>query len=242
MNNSVIQSLEENKAKQLLNRLPLIKPLSALLLSSVLCCLMVTIRYVRMDSLKYGFLIWNLFLAWTPLLFAYLLKLKNYPTGFLSMPNSIVGKKEKFIFLALFSLWLLFFPNAPYIVSDLIHLRWNKGTIIWFDAVLFFCFAATGLQVGLLSLYLIQKSLEEVTNRWLAFHIIAGSIWLSGFGIYMGRDLRINSWDLFTQPIELIQTTIHKLSIHGVQMTMVYAVLIGTVYLIFKSLLTTTVD
>ncbi|MGB0522956.1 MAG: DUF1361 domain-containing protein [Flammeovirgaceae bacterium] len=243
MKNTSLKQLTTRDQNQIgLIHLPFLKPVSALALASMLCCLMVSIRFIRTDTLKYGFLLWNLFLAWMPLVFAYWLYLKNYPKRFLGMPNRIIGVSEKLTFLTLLGCWLLFFPNAPYIVSDLVHLRWNRETIVWFDAVLFFCFASTGLQVGLFSLFLIQQTLNQVVGKWLSWHLIAVSIWLSGFGIYMGRDLRVNSWDLFTKPLELIQTIIQKFSIHGLNMTILYAVLIGTVYIIFRSLLTTKVQ
>lgn len=199
------------------------KPLRALLLMSCLCCLMIVVRWIRMDSMKYGFLIWNLFLAWIPLIIAYWIQLKKYPYAFFSMPISVVSRGQKFGFIVLFTTWLLFFPNAPYIISDLMHLKWNKGPIIWFDAGLFFCFAFAGLQLGMLSLVMIQKSLEKTLGRWVAWHIVAASIWLSGLGIYMGRELRINTWDVLMAPHKLIEKLINEFSIHALNMTIMYA-------------------
>ena len=109
-----------------LDRIPMVKPIGALLLSSILCCGLVAARFVELNSLKYGFLIWNLFLAWIPLFCALLLSLKWYPQGYLSMPKSIIQTKEKAIFILLISSWLLFFPNAPYIVSGYM----NQNTTI----------------------------------------------------------------------------------------------------------------
>ena len=204
---------------------PLWQPIGSLLLASVLCGALVFTRIIQMDSLHFGFLLWNLFLAWIPLVFAFMLY-KQQTSNWL----------QKITFGSLFCLWLLFFPNAPYIVSDLIHLRWNTAYLIWFDAVLVFGFAFTGLQVGLYSLYLVQLAIQRSFNRLVSWLTIAGSIWLSGLGIYMGRELRFNSWELFTNPLDLLTDTWSQLDIQAMQMTVLYAALIGVVYLIFRSL------
>jgi len=220
----------------------LLKLLVPFLLSSALCCFLIVVRVMRTDTFRYSFLIWNLFLAWMPLLFAYFLYRKPLPKGFLGMPSVIVSHKEKFSFLLFFGLWLIFFPNAPYLISDLVHLRHNQGTILWFDAAAFFCFAATGLQVGLLSLFLVEKTIAQITSKPVAWLVISGSIWLSGLGVYIGRELRFNSWDLVTDPIQLFQGIAQELTIHAISMTLLYATLIGVIYLIFRSLITTKID
>lgn len=238
---------QRSKAKstrivQLLWSFPLSKPTWTFLLVSVLCCVMCTIRFIRLDSLRYGFLIWNLFLAWVPLFFAVILQAKEYPKGFLFMSKDIIKTQEKVLFISLLGLWLLFFPNAPYLISDLMHLKFNKDPIIWFDAVLMFAFALTGLQVGLLSLFMVQQVLGQAFGKIRAWAMLMLIIWLTGFGVYMGRELRFNSWDIFTHPLQLVEEVIAATSIHGINMGILYSTLIGAVYLAFRSLLTTKVN
>ena len=204
-------------------------------LASCLCVALMLGRAKYHSSHRYIFLIWNLFLAWMPLFFAGILYLRDYPPNFLRMPAKIIGTLDKFICLGLLGLWLLFFPNSPYIVSDLMHLTYGNPATVWFDAVLFFCFAITGLQVGLFSLFLIERVMTKVMNRAFSFLIILSSILLSGFGIYMGRVLRLNSWELFTEPIQLFWKTFNAINLYAGCMTAIYAALIAVIYLIFRS-------
>ena len=97
-------------------------------------------------------------------------------------------------------LWLAFFPNAPYIVTDFIHLRWRYPVPIWYDVFLLAIAAWTGLFLATFSLRTMQqivKTFLGTTASWLFTALVIG---LSGLGIYLGRFLRWNSWDLLIQP------------------------------------------
>jgi len=140
----------------------------------------------------YGFLIWNLFLAWTPLIFA-----------LLTNGEYRAGSKRKWLMFPLAGAWLLFFPNAPYICTDLIHLTlWFRGHF-WVDLMLILLFAFTGLLVGFLSLFLMQTLVADLFGRvagWLFVLLTAG---LASFGVYIGRFLRFNSWDVIVRPAKV---------------------------------------
>ncbi len=138
------------------------------------------------------FLVWNLFLAWIPYWIA------------LSLEPAYRQYGSKIIAGCLLFTWLLFFPNAPYILTDLLHLRSRAPIPKWYDLMLIASFAWTGLMLGLLSLHEIHLFLKkQIGKRW-AWTLAVVSIFLCGFGIYVGRFLRWNSWDIVTNPLQLI--------------------------------------
>lgn len=144
---------------------------------------LLALRMLVGSNAGYGFLPWNLFLAWIPLFLAVAL-----------VAASRAGRRVSVAPLLL--LWLLFFPNAPYVVTDFVHLRDIGGMPRWFDVLMLGSFAATSLALGFVSLYLVQSLIRArlgVSWSWVgALTVIA----LSGVGIYLGRVVKLNSWDL----------------------------------------------
>jgi uncharacterized membrane protein len=106
-------------------------------------------------------------------------------------------------FVGLIAAWLLFFPNAPYIFTDIIHLTSRYFAHFWVDLVLVLCCALTGLVLGFLSLYLMHCMAVKMFGRIVSWFLIAGIAGLSSFGIYLGRFLRFNSWDVIFKPVAL---------------------------------------
>lgn len=137
------------------------------------------------------FLTWNLFLAWIPFLLAFVLS---------EMNNNGTSRIKK---VGVFAAWLLFFPNSPYILTDLFHLRLRSEVPLWFDLVLILSFAWNGLLLGYSSLMEIQKVLRTRLSAGVVSFFIAGLLVLCSFGIYLGRYPRYNSWDILTNPITL---------------------------------------
>lgn len=135
------------------------------------------------------FLIWNLFLAWIPLVAA---------LGF-----AVV--RGRFWLLPLGVVWLVFLPNAPYLVTDLVHLR--EGYELW-RHVLQYGFAAwTGLILGVVSMRLVHRRLTVefgAVTGWLA---MAATVALCAIGVVIGRFQRWNSWDLVNRPDEVVSAT-----------------------------------
>lgn len=97
-------------------------------------------------------------------------------------------------------MWLLFLPNAPYIITDLLHLRGNTDVPVWFDSLMVFSYAMAGLQAGLFSLYIMQRLVEKLLTRNLSYVFTTVCVWLASYGVYLGRFQRWNSWDVLTIP------------------------------------------
>ncbi|HYH36187.1 MAG TPA: DUF1361 domain-containing protein [Candidatus Saccharimonadales bacterium] len=144
---------------------------------------------VRDRALVYDYLSWNLFLAWLPLLFA--LRLMTV------LKRKLWSSWEA---LATSFLWLIFLPNSFYIISDLIHLRDAANADILYDSVMFISFVFTGLLLGFSSLYLIHLQLRRRLSPRGAGFWVAVTLVLCSAAIYLGRDLRWNSWDILTNP------------------------------------------
>lgn len=108
-------------------------------------------------------------------------------------------------------IWFVFFPNAPYIVTDFIHLKQKIGIPIWYDIVLILSFTWSGLLLAYLSLrdfhhyFLLFYSKKKVWSYIIIYNFIVG------YGIYLGRFERVNSWDLFTHPFRLIHHLVANL-------------------------------
>jgi uncharacterized membrane protein len=197
----------------------------SLLLLTVLCCILLIIRAVETQHVQGIFLLWNLFLAWVPLFFA--LVARRLSSSALPFAKST----QTFIYVTL-ALWLLFFPNSPYIITDLMHLGEFEAHILWFDAVGFFVAALAGLATGLYSLYVAHQVLNRLTNSLIAWCIVSVSVILSGFGLYLGRFIRFNSWDLFTNPVHLFRKSIYELQNPlAIQTTLVFTLVVMVLYI-----------
>lgn len=143
----------------------------------------------RNHTFYYSYLSWNLMLAWLPLLFAVLLVR--------SLRRKLWSAWEP---LGYSLLWLLFLPNSFYMISDFIHLRDVPSVDILFDAVMFSAFIYTGVLLGITSLYLVHRELKRRLQPLTAAGLIGLTLLVSSFAIYIGRDLRWNSWDVVTNP------------------------------------------
>jgi uncharacterized membrane protein len=150
------------------------------------------VRTILSGSSDYAFLIWNIFLAWIPLGIAY--------------TASALAQKRRFLLFTIPAgavLWLIFFPNAPYILTDLLHLgRMVRDVPLWFDVLLLIWFSWTGLLLGLVSLFFMHSLVTRELGRFMGWAFVLMVGLLTGLGIYIGRFLRWNSWDLFFQPLE----------------------------------------
>lgn len=141
------------------------------------------------------FLVWNLILAFIPYGISSYLKNNNAGNTW-----NIIG------FIIGFTIWLLFLPNAPYIITDLIHISNSTGSWRVYDAILLGSFAVLGTYLGILSIYDMSSSISRLLNyRWkkLLNKLPYVFVMLSAFGIYLGRELRYNSWDILENPLLL---------------------------------------
>jgi uncharacterized membrane protein len=167
-------------------------PMLALIFATAVGTALVIGRVIWTGRLVYGCLVWNLFLAWVPLVFS-LLACEQYRHG----------SWRSWRFLGLSAAWVVFFPNAPYIFTDLIHVTTRFYPHFWVDLVLILLCALTGLVLGFLSLYLMQSVVRQLLGGAASWVFIAAIAVLSSFGIYLGRFLRFNSWDVVCKPVEL---------------------------------------
>jgi uncharacterized membrane protein len=162
-----------------------------LAMSSALSVTLSVLRIWYSDSRHYIFLNWNLILAWAPLALAFLLwRLDRGP-----------GRGPRLLMLLVFGSWLLFFPNSPYIVSDLIHITPRSNVPVWYDAVMLFSFAWNGLMLGFVSLWIVQQLVAGWFGRVASWIFVMVTLTATGFGIYLGRFQRWNSWDVLVDPL-----------------------------------------
>jgi len=159
------------------------------ILMTVFCFSLSAFRYYISDTKVFLFLNWNLFLAWIPLL------LSSFIFAF--------NIKSKISLIFIIIVWILFFPNSPYILTDLFHLRARNSVPIWYDLIVILSYAWTGLICGFISLNDIEKSLSEYGKRNGINAIIIFFLFMSSFGVYLGRFLRWNSWDVLNNPFGL---------------------------------------
>lgn len=143
----------------------------------------------RNHSLVYGYLVWNLFLAWLPLLFAIRLVAL--------LRHKLWSSWEA---LSVSLLWLVFLPNSFYMISDFIHLQDVQRVDVLYDTLMFTSFIYTGVVLGFSSLYLVHMQLRRRLVVRAAAGWIAVTLFICSAAVYAGRDLRWNSWDVLTNP------------------------------------------
>jgi uncharacterized membrane protein len=170
-----------------------------LILSSLFSCLLVAARIFHTGSFAFVFMPWNLFLAWVPY---------RISSGLTRM-DSRVGRVAGLI------VWLLFIPNSFYILTDLYHLadgHRNSRVPEWFDLILILSFAWNGLLLGVMSTRQVERLLApeaSTVGRWVFLYPV---MFLNALGVYIGRYLRYNSWDIVANPVDLLGDIIRMLA------------------------------
>ncbi|WOD42891.1 DUF1361 domain-containing protein [Hwangdonia lutea] len=203
------------------------KTFALLSISLMFCIVLLMLRIKFTHSFFYLFLVWNLFLAAVPFAIT---------TYLVSLP-----KLNKFGLLVWFCVWLLFLPNAPYIVTDLIHLQLSTAPIIWLDILIVSTFASNGLLLFYLSIFDMRTILKPYLTAKLLNCAVLFILFLSSFGVYLGRFLRYNSWEILSHPKYLItdvlniitQPSSHK---EAWIFTLLFGAFLYIGFLIFKNL------
>jgi uncharacterized membrane protein len=197
-----------------------------LLLSISFSIFLLLLRIAYTKEYAYAFYIWNTFLAVVPFLCSR--KLINQNRMSLKSIGLIAG-------------WLLFFPNAPYLVTDLFHFSVRTGTPAWFDMILVTSASWNGLALGIISLLQVERFLNSHFKEKLVRIISYTFILLCGYGIYLGRFLRFNSWDIVTNPVPLFSSVYHSI-LHPIQhtgawaFTVIFSCMLGIVYSMIKQM------
>ncbi|MFT5682143.1 MAG: putative membrane protein [Myxococcota bacterium] len=168
--------------------------------ASALCCAILAARLHVADDGLFRFMIWNLFLGLIPFGLSVVMvgadRLRR--ARWLLMPPLLVG-------------WLVFLPNAPYLLTDLIHLKPRASIPLWYDNAMFGMFGFTGMLIGVRSLAHVHGLVEKHLGRLIGWLFATQVTLLCGLGIYLGRFERWNSWDLATRPEAVVADLAHQL-------------------------------
>ena len=160
-----------------------------ILLSTLLALILFAGRVLQSNALTYKNLVWNLYLAWMPYVFSLFVAFLNFirprSWGLLLLPGA---------------LWLIFFPNAPYIVTDFLHLADRPYVPLWYDIIMLATFAWTGCFLAIASLRTMQIMVKNYLGWGFSWFFAGIALYLGGLGIYLGRFSRWNSWDLVLHP------------------------------------------
>jgi uncharacterized membrane protein len=176
------------------HRLPLLLVMG---LSLALSFALIGVRVFITQRLTFVFLLWNLFLAAIP--FA------------LSAALHLAARKPKArLLLPVGAVWLLFFPNAPYLVTDLFHLEPRAGVPYWYDLALIMSCAWNGLMLAYASLMDMHTLVRQRLGFWVGWGFATVALGLSAFGVYLGRYLRFNSWDILSNPFTLFYDIVQR--------------------------------
>jgi uncharacterized membrane protein len=191
-----------------------------LALGSAVSVALLRVRVDRTDSPYYNSLAWNLFLAWVPFLAA----LAAYVRFQRRRVDALAG--------LLLALWLLFFPNAPYVLTDFIHLGNHHGAPLWYDILMLASFAATALLLGFVSLSFVHAIVAASLGAKVSWLLVITALSLASFGVYIGRVLGFNSWDAVVHPIRLAPVLTTHVGDPASHLWMVTALALVTAFLI----------
>lgn len=173
------------------------------------CVALLAARIVFSGSYSYEFLVWNIFLATLPLVVSSMMVRANIGLAALLFPG-----------------WLLLFPNAPYVLTDLFHLKARAPVPLWFDLLLLLSSSGLSLHMGLISMRQVHTLVARGFGSLTGWVVVVFSMFATGFGIYLGRFLRWNSWDVVTHPGALASDAASRL-LHPLRHIDVYAITCG---------------
>ena len=160
-----------------------------IVLSTFLAIALFSARVIQSQAFTYKNLVWNLSLAWLPFIFS-----------FTAAALHALAPKRWWLLIFPGVMWLIFFPNAPYILTDFLHLTDRPFVPLWYDIILLATFAWTGCFLAIASLRTMQILVKKYLGWFLSWVFAVSALAVGGLGIYLGRFSRWNSWDLFLQP------------------------------------------
>jgi len=166
----------------------------SILLLMIVAVVFNLLRIILWGKMSFVYILWNLFLALIPFVISLILLYLHKE-----------GKLNKLIFIIGIIFWIIFLPNAPYLVTDLIHLGETKIVPIIYDTLLLFSSALLGVVLAFYSLSHIEEIVRKSLSKKKTILIMILIILLVSFGIYLGRFLRFNSWDIFVNHYALLK-------------------------------------
>lgn len=192
-----------------------------LIISSLIAITMLLLRVKLTHSIYLLFLLWNLFLAAIPYSLSTIIK-----TDFRLRRSNLKN-------LGIIIIWLLFIPNTFYLITDFVHLNPSNLYRYIFDFALLSSFTIAGFYFGILSINTIYKQIQFFYSNTISRIFLISISYLCAFGIYIGRVLRFNSWDIISNPFSLIKSILDSIFLLE---TLVFTIELGTLILIVNSI------
>jgi uncharacterized membrane protein len=180
-------------------------------------------------SYSYKFMIWNLFLAFIPLAISFWLFREN--------------NRQSSIWWLVLLAFIAFLPNAPYVVTDIVHLvdlsRYFNTSIVTLVLIpQYLIFIILGMEAYVISLVKLARYLQRIGKSNYITIVELSIHALCAIGIYLGRFLRFNSWDLIFQPDDVARSIVDDLIAHKPILVMVVSFIILTVLYLFLKFVT----
>jgi uncharacterized membrane protein len=202
-------------------------PLLLLLVLSLLAVFFHLVRILFNAPVDFS-MDWNLFLSWIPLIIAFFVNNVTRRFGYLH-----------FLVVVLSLAWLAFFPNAPYMITDISHLSIDlKRDLTWHDTIMLFCYAEVSLFNGLVSLYWIHQTWRRVFSKTVSTTFLLVSLPAAGFGVYLGRVRRMNSWDILHNPRAILESLFESmLDRTALVISLEIGLLLGMLYLVLWAII-----
>jgi uncharacterized membrane protein len=195
--------------------------------ASALSVSLEAVRELHYRDPGFRFLLWNLTLAWIPLVLA------------LGVYDCYRRGARLLLLAPAIALWLIFLPNAPYIATDFVHLT-PRATPLWYDGIMLSAFAWTGVLLGFVSLYLMHAVMRDRLGERIGWAFALGALPLTSAGVYVGRFLQWNSWDPIVRPGQLLAEVAPRLDqaavVHAAILTLALTGLLVATYLAFYTL------
>lgn len=197
--------------KKVFNQYSLLKLTLYLFIASVGCIFFYFIRFKLSRRDYTGFFVWNLIYAWIPYIIALIIAAV--------VNNSKRRIFAKIVLVILGIIWLVFYPNSPYLFTDFIHIIERASpapiirkfiiistrSLVWYDIILSSSFAFIGHFIGLISIFIVHKSYSKVFIHHFGWIHICIAMFFGGFGVYIGRIIRFNSWEVFIKPLVILK-------------------------------------
>lgn len=202
-----------------------------ILISSIYATALYAGRVVYSDQQRvYANLVWNLFLAWIP-----------YGFSMLAYALLHISRRNWWLLILPGTIWLLFFPNAPYILTDFFHLTFRPGVPLWYDVLLLIAYSWTGIFLAVASLRTMSRVVQAYLGRVVSWIFTLTALMLSGVGIYLGRFERWNSWDMLSNPERILIDVLRPMSdplnsMRFFGVTILFTIFLLICYLVFISM------